>query len=90
MTTLDDYLEGISDDLEEVFDQIVAAREALEKKNEKKALKLISSAEDMMWDFLGFEECECEDEEDEEDEEGFEIEIPDEMVKKAKKKKGKR
>ena len=88
MATLTDYVEDLAADLEEIFDQIVAAHEALEKKNEKKALKLISSAEDMMWNFLGFEECECEDEE--EDEEGFEIEIPDEMVEGAKKKKGKR
>ncbi|MEM2943451.1 MAG: hypothetical protein QW083_01555 [Methanomassiliicoccales archaeon] len=73
MRSLGDYFDEMSDDLDEILENIEKAMDLIEEGRSKRALSILAEARDALEEFLGYEEIEEEDyEEGEGDEENEE------------------
>lgn len=71
--SLGDYFDEMSDDLDEILENIEKAMDLIEEGRSKRALSILAEARDALEEFLGYEEIEEEDyEEGEGDEENEE------------------
>jgi len=61
--TLSDAFEDIDTEIDGILEKISEAIDFLEKEKKDEAVEILIDVEESLLDFLGYEECECEEEE---------------------------